>query len=145
MDSPSWLERPRKRRAVNACVTCRTSKVRCDGKLPCAPCDKNDVSCVYHDAVKDENVLRIEKLEASLTALQDEMNSINHRCNVTRAGPAITSGLSDHARPGGTAPCAVDVGLITQDQAVLWYERYLVSRFPYIYSAKHPIVSFQVA
>lgn len=67
--------RPRKRRAINACVSCRTSKVRCDGNRPCQRCERNSASCQYFDAVKDENVLRIEKLEADVAALREQLGA----------------------------------------------------------------------
>ncbi|RMZ67859.1 FAD-binding domain [Pyrenophora seminiperda CCB06] len=70
---PHASPRPRKRRAINACVNCRTSKVRCDGNRPCQRCDRNGAACQYFDAVKDENVLRIEKLEAEVAILRDQM------------------------------------------------------------------------
>jgi hypothetical protein len=72
MDPPA-SPRPRKRRAINACVSCRTSKVRCDGNRPCQRCDRNGTSCQYHDAVKDENVLRIEKLEGEVAMIREHM------------------------------------------------------------------------
>lgn len=75
MDSP----RPRKRRAINACVSCRTSKVRCDGNRPCQRCDRNGASCQYFDAVKDENVLRIERLENEMAALREHMRIQRHQ------------------------------------------------------------------
>lgn len=75
MDSP----RPRKRRAINACVSCRTSKVRCDGNRPCQRCDRNGATCQYFDAVKDENVLRIERLENEMAALREHMRIQRHQ------------------------------------------------------------------
>lgn len=79
--------RPRKRRAINACVNCRTSKVRCDGKRPCQRCERNSASCQYFDAVKDENVLRIEKLEADMAALRELLG--------TRETPGPRTSVSD--------------------------------------------------
>lgn len=70
MDPSTSPERPRKRRAINACIACRTSKVRCDGRRPCQRCARNEASCIYHDAAKDPNVLRIERLEAEVVALK---------------------------------------------------------------------------
>lgn len=75
--------RPRKRRAINACANCRTSKVRCDGNRPCQRCDRNDVACQYFDAVKDENVLRIERLEAEMAALRQQLSTRQMPCRKT--------------------------------------------------------------
>ena len=75
--------RPRKRRAINACVNCRISKVRCDGNRPCQRCDRNSASCEYFDAVKDENVLRIEKLEAEMAALREQLGARHVQCRHT--------------------------------------------------------------
>lgn len=121
--TPRLEERPRKRRAINACLSCRASKVRCDGKRPCARCDRNDTACTYHDAARDENVLRIEKLEADMAALQDEMNRINIGQGQTRAKPGVLSGLPGPGRQGSTAPNVVDAGLVTWEQAAMWFER----------------------
>jgi len=70
---PPVSPRPRKRRAINACVNCRTSKVRCDGNRPCQRCERNSATCQYYDAVKDENVLRIEKLEEEVMQIREYM------------------------------------------------------------------------
>ncbi|KAF2624821.1 hypothetical protein BU25DRAFT_398596 [Macroventuria anomochaeta] len=76
MDSSTSVERPRKRRAINACISCRSSKVRCDGKRPCERCDKNDTICQYHDVTgKDPNALRIEKLEAEVARLRMQLDN----------------------------------------------------------------------
>ena len=115
-------EQPRKRRAINACVSCRSAKVRCDGNRPCFRCDRNKSACIYHDAVKDENVLRIEQLETTVIALQNEISSIGNRCSATHFELAPTPSLSSHHRQGGTTS-AVDAGVISWDQAVLWFER----------------------
>ena len=81
---PQPSPRPRKRRAINACVNCRTSKVRCDGSRPCQRCDRNDAVCIYHDVVKDENVLRIEKLEAEMIAMRQRLDHISSQSNSVR-------------------------------------------------------------
>jgi hypothetical protein len=49
--------------------------VRCDGNRPCQRCERNGASCQYFDAVKDENVLRIEKLEADMAALREQLGA----------------------------------------------------------------------
>ena len=90
---PPLPARPRKRRAINACISCRTSKVRCDGNRPCQRCDRNSTTCQYHDAVKDENVLRIEKLEEEMTMIREHMRvqqgrdkSVSRHLQISQAG-----------------------------------------------------------
>ncbi|KAF2650537.1 C6 zinc finger domain-containing protein [Lophiostoma macrostomum CBS 122681] len=86
MDSTPPSERPRKRRAINACVACRTSKVRCDGNRPCQRCERNDAVCQYSDIAKDEAAARIEKLETEVAALSNELRemsrTISSSCSV---------------------------------------------------------------
>jgi hypothetical protein len=93
MDLPA-SPRPRKRRAINACVSCRASKVRCDGNRPCQRCDRNSATCQYFDAVKDENVLRIERLEKEVAALRELelVRAQQHRVKSVR----ITKAKSEH-------------------------------------------------
>ncbi|EMD85681.1 hypothetical protein COCC4DRAFT_180743 [Bipolaris maydis ATCC 48331] len=121
--------RPRKRRAINACVNCRTSKVRCDGNRPCQRCERNSASCQYFDAVKDENVLRIEKLEADMAALRELLGTketpgprtSSHMDNASVTVAEITPrSPTGHSAIGS----AVDAGFITWDQATLWYQSF---------------------
>ena len=137
---PHTSPRPRKRRAINACVNCRTSKVRCDGKRPCARCEKNRVSCDYFDAVKDENLIRIEKLEAEMASMREHINRVD-----TNAVNAESMTVSTHLREPsshtatsqislGSTTCstanAVDAGLITWEQATHWFRRYVLLHCP---------------
>lgn len=135
METPSSVERPRKRRAINACIACRTSKVRCDGRHPCARCDRNDAVCQYrgHDAtISDETTatVRIEKLEAEVEHLKSSLADLS-----------LQRGLTDpHMRPAGlrterfeldtrdlmsTEPRlqsnAVERGVATRDEAFAWF------------------------
>jgi uncharacterized Zn finger protein (UPF0148 family) len=123
MDHTTSSERPRKRRAINACVNCRTSKVRCDGKRPCQRCERNDAVCQYHEAVRDESILRIEKLEAEVAILRHEMNNNIHQQS---ASAAISTSRFNENR---ILPNAVDAGLITVEQAASWYQRFC-TRYP---------------
>jgi hypothetical protein len=110
-------ERPRKRRAINACVNCRTSKVRCDGKRPCQRCDRNDAVCQYHEVVRDENVMRIERLEAEVASLRHEMNNISNHQDLS-APVSSSYHTNRHASSN-----AVNAGLIIWEQAASWYQR----------------------
>jgi hypothetical protein len=119
MDSLSTSERPRKRRAINACVNCRTSKVRCDGKRPCQRCEKNDAVCQYHGGVRDENVLRIEKLETEVAELRNAMDTINNQGGLAFA-PISSRRIDERNRTRN----ATEEALITLEQAALWFQRY---------------------
>ncbi|KAF1833505.1 hypothetical protein BDW02DRAFT_589605 [Decorospora gaudefroyi] len=124
---PHPSPRPRKRRAINACVNCRTSKVRCDGNHPCQRCDRNDAVCQYHDTVKDENVLRIERLEAQVAALNDQLTHRDSRNSRTPMGhaSATTVSMTPHSlSERNVAPSAVDAGFITWDQAERWFQSF---------------------
>jgi hypothetical protein len=119
MDLTTTSERPRKRRAINACVNCRTSKVRCDGKRPCQRCERNSAACQYYDTVRDDSTLRIEKLEAEVATLRHEMNNFNNRQDF--APTTISS--SNNIRERRTSTNAIDSGVITWEQATSWYQR----------------------
>jgi uncharacterized Zn finger protein (UPF0148 family) len=122
MDHTTSSERPRKRRAINACVNCRTSKVRCDGKRPCQRCERNDAVCQYYEAVRDESILRIEKLEAEVATLRHEMNNNIHQQSASAT--ISTLRFSEHR----ILPNAVDAGLIALEQAAAWYQRYCIHK-----------------
>jgi hypothetical protein len=122
MDQSTSSERPRKRRAINACVNCRTSKVRCDGKLPCQRCERNNAACRFHDGVRDENVLRIEKLEAEVAELRHKMNNIN-----TQENQAFTSTMYlRHIDGRNRTKNVTEDGTIICERATLWFRRYWV-------------------
>lgn len=121
--------RPRKRRAINACVNCRTSKVRCDGNRPCQRCERNSASCQYFDAVKDENVLRIEKLEADMAALRELLGTRETpgpRTSLHMDNASVTVAEITPRSPAGHSAIgsAVDAGFITWDQAAHWYQSF---------------------
>ncbi|KAF1847279.1 uncharacterized protein K460DRAFT_306294 [Cucurbitaria berberidis CBS 394.84] len=118
MQSSTTAQRPRKRRAINACATCRASKVRCDGDRPCQRCERNGTTCQYHDVAKDESNVRIEKLEEELADLRDELK------NVTVVNSNITPITPHPLRKRNTASTAVDAGLFTWDQAALWFQSF---------------------
>lgn len=97
-------ERPRKRRAINACTGCRTSKVKCDGKRPaCQRCIRNETECQYHDAVKDSTVLRIEHLEGEVAALRTGLQDATRRIAHPSAQHASPQTLTSAHSTGGNA------------------------------------------
>lgn len=65
--------------------------------------------------------MRIEKLESEVAALRDDMK--NGRHNVTLFDPNLTLMAPHHLRERSNASTAVNVGLVTWDQAVLWFQR----------------------
>jgi hypothetical protein len=75
--------------------------------------------CKYHEVVRDESTLRIDRLELELAALRHHVDSIGNSQHV--ASTSIPSLRLDH---GVTPSNAIDAGLITWDQAASWYQRY---------------------
>ncbi|KAF2702978.1 hypothetical protein K504DRAFT_485987 [Pleomassaria siparia CBS 279.74] len=159
-------QQPRKRRAINACVSCRVSKVKCDGQRPaCQRCIKNEAHCQYHDAVKDPTTLRIENLEeevnilrAGLDAMKGTIPMIGQAGSpgttlsaqsttanfafapshtslatpeanvfatpITSMRPLPQSLTSSHIVPSRTICTAVENGLITWNQASVWFRSF---------------------
>ncbi|QRD03763.1 hypothetical protein JI435_163710 [Parastagonospora nodorum SN15] len=119
MDDSTSIQRPRKRRAINACVNCRASKVRCDGNRPCQRCHRNDADCQYYEVVQDEKVLRIERLEAEVASLRHEMNNFSNQQNLVPTPVAPKYHAERH-----TSSDAINAGLITWEQATSWYQSF---------------------
>ena len=122
MNSPELSDRPRKRRAINACASCRSSKVKCDGKRPCQRCVRNETSCQYHDVAKSENTQRIERLEAEIELLRAQVNN-THVVNVTEPMHTRTTSL-DEARDCGRRCNLIEAGLVSWEQASFWFQRH---------------------
>lgn len=125
--------RPRKRRAINACAPCRSSKVRCDGNRPCERCTRNGVECAYHVTARDENGERLERLEAEVTELRDEVQGLRGSGFVGRESQGRGDGGSGRvpgpdgnarSRAQGGLRSVVDAGIVTSEQARLWYLKY---------------------
>ena len=133
MDSSQPPEHQRKRRAINACSTCRASKVRCDGRRPCQRCKRNDVPCHYSATARgDDSISRIESLEREVSDLKFEMarmsEGINH--GTTSSVETMRSPLLPPnpfsvppLREQGSRPTAVDAGLIDWERARVWYQK----------------------
>ena len=132
MESSISVERPRKRRAINACLACRTSKVRCDGRQPCARCDRNDAACQYrsHDvAIPDPvtSIVRIERLEAEVEHLKSLLHDLTPQRDPhlpatgfrTQHDVPETRGLMN-TRPHLEAN-AVEKGVVSHDDAFAWF------------------------
>ncbi|KAH7067736.1 hypothetical protein FB567DRAFT_541604 [Paraphoma chrysanthemicola] len=124
MQSASSSERPRKRRAINACTSCRASKVRCDGKRPCQRCERNDADCQYSETARDETVLRIEKLEAEIVTLRQEVSVLGGNLKTAPPMRNNTSTSLSQFVESTIRPNAVDSGLITWEQAELWFRSF---------------------
>jgi len=69
-NGPAPTKRRRARRDMRACVSCRKSKVRCDGNKPCQRCARSRAECLYPHVIKDPTTERIEKLEAEVRMLK---------------------------------------------------------------------------
>ncbi|KAF2015165.1 hypothetical protein BU24DRAFT_442242 [Aaosphaeria arxii CBS 175.79] len=114
MDASVSPERPRKRRAINACTTCRASKVRCDGSRPCQRCARNNTDCVYYDGAKDPTLMRVEKLEAEVNALK---TGLEEAIDVSRRELLPRTPISSHTNVspegGSTLQPNLPVGTIT--------------------------------
>ena len=148
MNSPASAERPRKRRAINACIACRSSKVRCDGRQPCERCDRNDAECHYRDASsKDPNTSRIERLEDQIAELQTQLRAIRQSTEAPRS-PTTRTDLNQQAlrnlTPRATQSVvgrnlrgrpsmdirpeiginAVEKGIVTYDDAYTWFSSF---------------------
>jgi hypothetical protein len=135
MESSTSVERPRKRRAINACIACRTSKVRCDGRQPCARCDRNDAVCQYrsHDVTVPDPIIsttRIERLEAEVEHLKSLLHDLTPR-QVQRDPQSAATGIRtqhDRSETRGlmnTRPHleanAVEKGVVSYDDAFAWF------------------------
>lgn len=148
MNSPGSAERPRKRRAINACIACRSSKVRCDGRQPCERCDRNDAECHYRDASsKDPNTSRIERLENQIAELQTQLRTIQQsteapqlattrtvlnqqalrnltpRATQSAVGRNLRGRTSMDIRPE-VGINAVEKGIVTHDDAYTWFSSF---------------------
>lgn len=148
MNSPASAERPRKRRAINACIACRSSKVRCDGGQPCERCDRNDAECHYRDASsKDPNTSRIERLENQIAELQTQLRTIQQsteapqlattrtdlnqqalrnltpRATQSAVGRNLRGRTSMDIRPE-VGINAVEKGIVTHDDAYTWFSSF---------------------
>ncbi|KAH6625555.1 hypothetical protein C7974DRAFT_337563 [Boeremia exigua] len=129
MTPPASAELSRKRRAINACISCRSSKVRCNGRQPCERCDRNDTICQYRDvSVQDPSITRIEKLEAEVALLQAQLRRDQQPTGIPPPQTAETSVGPNFLQPGEvsiTQPHismnAVTKGIITYDDALQWF------------------------
>ncbi|KAF2852577.1 hypothetical protein T440DRAFT_497599 [Plenodomus tracheiphilus IPT5] len=126
--SASPEQRPRKRRAINACANCRASKVRCDGKQPCQRCERNSTLCMFYETVKDPHTLRIEKLEQEVGVLRNQLSQTMHQSSQQihqLPDVAVIHPVVCHRMRGpNTNSNAVEAGLVTQPQAILWYKSF---------------------
>ncbi|KAG0245846.1 hypothetical protein BGX31_005744 [Mortierella sp. GBA43] len=85
--TPSGLEqskvppkKPTKRiRISTACVNCRHKKIKCDGQLPCAHCEKFRTECVYPSANKPANQEYVETLENRLRSVESHLQGLLSR------------------------------------------------------------------
>jgi hypothetical protein len=132
MMSQTSTDRPRKRRAINACIACRLSKVRCDGRQPCARCDRNDADCQYHAAGKDLNTIRIEKLEAEVTQLRIQLDNVDLQVTTNSSSDTTQSSTGRNLiQPSSSTNTqtrigtnAVIKGIVAYDDAFAWFSSF---------------------
>ncbi|KAG0360582.1 hypothetical protein BG005_010387 [Podila minutissima] len=91
--SPSVRQAPKKPakriRISTACVNCRQKKIKCDGSLPCAHCEKLHAECVYPVATKPANQEYVETLENRLKSVESHLQGLLSRGWGKGAGGAI--------------------------------------------------------
>ncbi|KAF2194414.1 hypothetical protein K469DRAFT_650191 [Zopfia rhizophila CBS 207.26] len=141
-DPSLGTRRARKRRAVNACAACRTSKVKCDGSRPCQRCTRSNVHCQYHDGVKDATALRLDRLEAEVLAVKASLDASTGSNSFPPYPSIIPLGRSNHSTWNSLAPSmpplapkslfsshvskcnAAENGLVTWQQASFWFQSF---------------------
>ncbi|KAF9942571.1 hypothetical protein BGZ67_001184 [Mortierella alpina] len=73
-------KKPTKRiRISTACVNCRHKKIKCDGQVPCAHCEKFRAECVYPVATKPANQEYVETLENRLKSVESHLHGLLSR------------------------------------------------------------------
>ncbi|KAG0366694.1 hypothetical protein BGZ54_005015 [Gamsiella multidivaricata] len=88
-------KKPTKRiRISTACVNCRQKKIKCDGQVPCAHCEKCHTECVYPVATKPANQEYVETLENRLKSVESHLQGLLSRGWGKSAGPMALDG--DH-------------------------------------------------
>ncbi|KAF8952408.1 hypothetical protein BGZ46_003483, partial [Entomortierella lignicola] len=73
-------KKPSKRiRISTACVNCRQKKIKCDGNVPCAHCEKFRTECAYPTATKPANQEYVETLENRLKSVESHLQGLISR------------------------------------------------------------------
>jgi len=73
-------KKPTKRiRISTACMNCRHKKIKCDGQVPCAHCEKFRTECVYPTANKPANQEYVENLENRLKSVESHLHGLLSR------------------------------------------------------------------
>ncbi|KAI1314723.1 hypothetical protein EDD11_001845 [Mortierella claussenii] len=73
-------KKPTKRiRISTACVNCRHKKIKCDGQVPCAHCEKFRTECIYPVATKPANQEYVETLENRLKSVESHLHGLLSR------------------------------------------------------------------
>ncbi|RAL09538.1 putative C6 transcription factor [Aspergillus homomorphus CBS 101889] len=65
-----------KKRVPKACIACRQSKVRCDGKRPCSRCRRSRNQCVFYEIPKDPTAERLENIESEVQRLRTQVEAM---------------------------------------------------------------------
>lgn len=124
--STAMTERPRsgneqhqkntgkRRRATRACIPCRRSKVKCDGKEPCARCKDRDVICMLGVDARsradkklggsnEQNVQQGDRPQNSAQT-KDQTNLLNREvhCSITGTDVSASSAMHLHYGPSSS-------------------------------------------
>lgn len=102
--------RPENRiRALRACDACKTSKTRCDAKMPCASCTRKNRAdrCTYHATSRGKPA----RQKASLPVLLSPITDRNVSGDASIAGTGLPldglSSASDRSPPSGNTPASL--------------------------------------
>jgi hypothetical protein len=104
----------KRRRATRACIPCRRSKVKCDGKEPCARCKDRDVICMLGVDARsradkklggsnEQNVQQGDRPQNSAQT-KDQTNLLNREvhCSITGTDVSASSAMHLHYGPSSS-------------------------------------------
>lgn len=107
-----------------ACEPCRRRKIRCDGKKPCAKCEKNPADCTYRLRTRvrrsASELREIQRAAAAAAAdASGTASSTPAAATVGVAGPASVTGARNDGLPRTQSPLPPAPPLRTADPSLL--------------------------